>query len=241
MNIILTIPHSSENIPENLLQNYKLKPEEMLQHIDFGVDKIYAPFNINKIEAKVSRFVVDVNRKRDDINSDQGVLIRKDWHGNEVWKNFPKDAESLLKKYYDPFYAEIDKIPQNSFVWDCHSMDSQGNQGGGDKGNERPDICIATGDFTLCPEEVALKLKELFAFEGYDVRIDDPYKGLRANIMQKVKENGSIGVEFEVAKRIYMDEKTLVLDDVKIEKLRRVLCDAFDYITSLKFEDLENS
>lgn len=239
MKIILTIPHASDFIPDNLLNKYGLSKEHMLKHIDYGVSEIYKPFDYKKIEAKVSRFVVDLNRERTDLSSDQGVIIRKDWDWNTVWKKTPSDdeTEELLSQYYDPFYKELENIEEGSFVWDCHSMDSKGNIGGGDKGENRPDICIATGEYSFCPEEIAIKLKELFSLEGYDVRIDDPYKGLRANIMKDVSSRGLIGVEFEISKRIYMDEVKLVLDDEKIEKLRRVLNDAFDYISSLNHED----
>ncbi|MFT4309049.1 MAG: N-formylglutamate amidohydrolase [Candidatus Woesearchaeota archaeon] len=238
MNIILTIPHSSTYIPENMIKDYEIAPESILKNIDYGVDRIYEPFKYPKIVAGASRFVVDLNRKRDDLSSDQGVIIRKDWHGNNVWKKYPEDTESLLSQYYDPFYSDIDMIKPNSFVWDCHSMDSQGNKGGGDHGTIRPDICIATGEYSLCPKEIVMKIKELFELEGYDVKIDYPYKGLKANIMKRVLENGSIGVEFEIAKRAYMDEDTLVLDDAKIERLRRVLNDTFDYISSIKEDSI---
>jgi N-formylglutamate amidohydrolase len=231
MDIILTIPHSSQFIPEKIKDKYAISNDDMLRNIDFGVDEIYAPFINKKIEARASRFVVDVNRKRDDLSSDQGVIIRKDWHGNDVWTKAPENTEELLQEYYDPFYEELSMIPPGSFVWDCHSMDSEGNKGGGDHGTRRPDICIATGGFSYCPEEIANRIKELFELEGYEARIDYPYKGLKANIMNTVKENGSYGVEFEIAKRAYMDEKSLALDEARIEKLRRVLCDAFGYIS----------
>ena len=236
MNIILTIPHSSTFIPDSLKERYAISQNDILRNIDYGVDIVYDPFQYPKIVARASRFVVDLNRERDDLSSDQGVIIRKDWHGNSVWKEYPENYEKLLSEYYDTFYDEIKKIPKGSFVWDCHSMDSEGNLGGGDKGNRRPDICIATGEYSFCPEEIALNLKEIFELEGYDVRIDYPYKGLKANIMRKAYDIGFIGVEFEIAKRIYMDEDALMLDDGKVERLRRVLNDAFVYVSSLDVE-----
>jgi len=235
MNIILTIPHSSTYIPNNIKEKYLISEIEILKNIDYGVDIIYDPFSFPKIKATASRFVVDVNRRRDDLNSDQGVIIRKDWHGVGVWKEMP-DTEELIKEYYDTFYEELNKIHEGSFVWDCHSMDSEGNKGGGDNGNKRPDICLGTNDYQLCPENIVIEIKKLFELEGYDVRIDDPYKGARANVMNTVIKNGSIGLEVEFAKRIYMNEETLELDEEKVEKLRRVLCDAFDYVTSLEQE-----
>jgi N-formylglutamate amidohydrolase len=201
------------------------------------VDIIYDPFSFPKIEALASRFVVDVNRRRDDLSSDQGVIIRKDWHGVDVWKEFPDNTEEMLKEYYDPFYEELNKIPEGSFVWDCHSMDSKGNQGGGDKGDKRPDICLGTKDYTFCPENIVVEIKKLFELEGYEVRIDDPYKGARANVMNTVVENGSIGIEAEFAKRIYLDEETLELDEEKVEKLRRVLNDIFDYLLKIDLSE----
>ena len=236
MNIILTIPHSSTFIPKELRNNYNMSDIEILKNIDYGLDMLYDPFSFPKIEASASRFVVDVNRKRDDLSSDQGVIIRKDWHGIDVWKEFPKNAKELLIKYYDPFYEELKQIPEGSFVWDCQSMDSEGNKGGGDKGDTRPDICLATKNYDFCPEHIVMEVKKLFELESYEVRIDDPYKGARANVMNTVIENGSIGIEVEFAKRIYMDEETLELDEKKVEKLRRVLNDIFDYLALLEKE-----
>ncbi len=233
MDIILSIPHSSTHIPTELKDRYALSEEHMNHHLDYGVDTIMAPFSYKKIEGKASRFVVDVNRARDEFTDGQGVIIVKDWDGNTVFKEplSEEEREALLTEYYDPFYSElIDALSPDSLLVDCHSMDSKGNLGGGDVGNQRPQICICTGNGQSCSREIAMCFIEGFSRNGFETKENDPYSGSRANILRTAYERGIPAIAVEFNKSVYMDEQSLVLDEEAIERLRRALTEIFSLL-----------
>jgi N-formylglutamate deformylase len=226
MQILITIPHANLFFPEKIRYQFAQQPSTLNRHLDFGVDRICKIRGYDILEARASRFVVDLNRDREDIHADQGVIIRKDWHGNKVLAKelTPGEIEERLKKYYDPFHQRFEQIllsQKNLFVFDCHAMDSIGNLAGGDPGKERPDICLATDSGRTCSEEIVNIFKEEFKKKCYRVAEDTPYKGARAKIIQRAKEAGAAAIALEMNKSIYMDEQTLQLNEKAVRKLRQ--------------------
>ncbi|MFC1822491.1 N-formylglutamate amidohydrolase [Thermodesulfobacteriota bacterium] len=228
MKVLITIPHSKPYIPESLSYQFSTPPQDLKRHIDFAVDLICKIEGYEILEAKASRFIADLNRYRDDIHSDQGVIIHKDWDGRDVLAKglTLEEIEERLKRYYDPFHKEYERVlssQKNLFVFDCHSMDSQGNKAGGDPGRERPDICLATDSGSTCTEEIIAIFKREFEKNHYWVEEDRPYRGARAKIIQAAKSAGANAIEFEMNKSIYMTEQTLELNTSSIKKLRKII------------------
>ena len=209
----------------------------MLKHVDLATEKIYAFPGVPLISAEISRFVVDVNRRRNDF-SEKGVIIRRSWDGLAVWKEKPsrKEIEFLLKKYYDPFYAKIEKAlegKENVLLLDGHSMNPFGGRNSIDPGKVRPDICLASNHLTTCSKELVLELKELLEKEGYWVELDKPYSGRKAGIINFFSVPGKIdALLFEVNKKLYMSNITNPgsIDEERIEKLRQDIWQALQKV-----------
>ena len=154
MEILITIPHSNQTIPEKFRYQFKASDFQLNHHIDFGMETFAILEEYDCLEAPVSRFIVDMNRKREDINSDQGVIINKDWNGYEVLDKplTEIEIEERLKTFYDPFYDSLKKYidsKKNLFVLDCHSMDSKGMN----DTKPRPEICLATNTGRSCSKQ----------------------------------------------------------------------------------------
>jgi len=124
--------------------------------------------------------------------------------------------ERCWKPYHDALGAELD-ARHRAFgaVWhiDCHSMPAMGDANADDPGRARADFVLGDRDGTTCDpaftQTVARALKTL----GYDVAINDPYKGVEI-----VRKHGRPGerrhsLQIEVNRRLYMDELTLVPND----------------------------
>ncbi|MBR9700726.1 N-formylglutamate amidohydrolase [Candidatus Woesearchaeota archaeon] len=241
MNVIISIPHSSTYIPESSLHLYKQTPEQLKCHEDYGVDSICALVGYPVVQAPVSRFVVDVNRKRDDFSGDQGVIIKKDWNGEEVLKEIPPQPliDSLLERFYDPYYEQIfGYVSERTcpFLIDCHAMDSEGNAYSA-KDRKRPDICVTTANYQTCNEDMAHIIGDRFKGAGLSVDYDFPYSGQRANIIKYAHSLGAESVELEFNKRLYMNEHTFEMDLRAIRILRGLF---HSLVTDLSSEETKS-
>jgi len=164
--LLVLVPHASGHVPADILKQmlgehfYDESARQALkQHIfndgDPFTDLIYQLDNTpHYLEALVSRFVVDVNRIRDD-NSPNGVVKLTDFSETSL---YPEDytlssyeRERRLKLYHDSFHKEIDTIlSQNDvkLMISGHSMATFGPNLGPDKGKARPAITLMTGGDT---------------------------------------------------------------------------------------------
>jgi len=240
METLITIPHGSTFIPKEFHHEFNLSPEHMNKHLDFGTESIFDLENFRVLKATASRFVVDINRERNDLREGQGVIITETWNGEIVLKHklSPEVIENRLVKYYDPFYKKLDSFLQNEkqlFVLDGHSMDSHGSLVSGDAGKERPEICFATGKAPGTVPESLLKIfEEEFQNAGYHAERNNPYSGERAKIIHYVtQKSGFHALELEVNKSVYMNEETFEFKKEPIQKLRNTITTCLDKIKGM--------
>ena len=238
MNVLITIPHSSTLIPSEFRGEFLLKAEHMNKHLDFGTEKIFDLPGFPVLKATASRFVADLNRERDDLRPGQGVVITETWDGEPVLNEglSPESVEARLSKHYDSFYMKLDSylrgLGRPLFVLDGHSMDSRGSLVSGDSGKERPDLCLALGKGRV-NEGIVSMFERAFREAGYSVGRNNPYSGERAKIMHYCRDRGADSLELEVNKKIYMNEKTLELNERAAQKLRGVLLRLLDEVKEL--------
>ena len=237
MNILITIPHYSTTIPSECKENFLLDHEHMNKHLDFGTEKIFDILDFEVLKATASRFVVDLNRERDDLREGQGVIITHTWDGEIVLRSAltPKIIEDRLTKYYDPFYKKLDSYLEKKslFVLDGHSMDSKGSLVSGDSEKVRPQICIANGKGTCDGKMISLFETELKK-AGYHVERNNPYSGARAKIIHYChKHDGVNALELEINKSVYMDEKTFDFKEDEIKKLQSTIANVLNKIKQM--------
>ena len=96
-------------------------------------------------------------------------------------------------------------------VWhvNCHSMPAMsGRISEEGPGKPRADFVVGDRDGTTCsPEFTALVVKALRDM-GYDVRVNDPYKGVELVRAFSDPAAGRHSLQLEVNRRLYMDERT---------------------------------
>lgn len=220
---MISIPHGGSRIPQAIKSQYAGDLSRFRFHEDFGTIELGLLKEYPCIVAQESRFVVDLNRARDDLARDLGVIMRTDFHGKSVLARdlSPEEIEERLEKYYDPYYERLSRIVRpGTFVLDVHSMDGEGNLGAA---GPRPDIDVASAHGRTASEGVRSVFVEEFAAEGLDVRENDPYPGANARIINFCSELGAQAIELEFNKRLYMDEATLELDRAAIARLQAAL------------------
>lgn len=211
---------------------------EIKQSCDIFTDDIFDVPNACVIKSKISRLVVDPNRAPDDIEMEcrlcsNGVVVSVDEGGRQIYREPPKEniISERVEKYHVTFHSEIEKNkPQAKFLIDGHSMWSIGPKTKSDAGKKRPDICLGNRDFTTCSRAGTLKFVNFFQDNGYSVSINDPYSG-KFILGNHCSRHGLLGIQIELNRTLYLDEKTLRPQKNNISKLHENITDLVEFIT----------
>ena len=122
-------------------------------------------------------------------------------------------VQRRLQDYYLPYHAEVQSAldrahHQFGAAWhiNCHSMPSIASPQSADAGRARPDFTISDRDGSTCEIGFLDCVVETLRGLGYDVRVNDPYKG-----DELIRRHGRPGearhsLQIEVNRRLYMDE-----------------------------------
>ncbi len=91
----------------------------------------------------------------------------------------------------------------------CHSMNAVGGlMGEGGAGSRRADIVLGDRDGTTCAPEFTAFVREVLQGLGYEVKINDPYKGVELVRAYSDPAAGRHSLQLEINERLYMDEAT---------------------------------
>lgn len=138
--------------------------------------------------------------------------------GRPIYGRKLKVEEIMVRiaRCHAPYHARLLQLMERArarfgqvFHINCHSMAHVGGKmGEGGAGRARADFVLGDRDGTTCAPEftahVALVLRSL----GYDVAINDPYKGVELVRAYSDPAAGRHSLQIEVNKRLYMDEAT---------------------------------
>jgi len=96
-----------------------------------------------------------------------------------------------------------------SYHVNCHSMNAvSGAQGEGGPGRARADFVLGDRDGTSCEPGFTEAARQTLAALGYDVKVNDPYKGVELVRAFSDPGRGRHSLQIEVNKRLYLDEAT---------------------------------
>ncbi|MDP7069287.1 MAG: N-formylglutamate amidohydrolase [Candidatus Peribacteraceae bacterium] len=183
--ILVSIPHASSAVPEEVADKIALTAEELLGYTDLFTDEIFDIDNVYKVQSNFSRVIVDPNRAPDDISKEyelaaEGVTVHTTWDEKSVYKVEPDQevVDALIKNYHDPYHEALEQhIPKVQFLIDCHSFLPFGPKLKKDSGKERPDINLGNMNFSSCTREHTVFFRDFFEERGYKVAINFPYTG----------------------------------------------------------------
>lgn len=92
----------------------------------------------------------------------------------------------------------------------CHSMRSvAGRQSEDREGSMRADFVLGDRDGSSCDPSFTEFVRSALAARGYQVKVNDPYKGVELVRAYSNPRAGRHSLQIEVSKRLYMDEATL--------------------------------
>src|ERR1051326_7361482 len=233
--LVLDSPHSGSEYPEDFA--YRCPLPVLRRAEDAYVDELFegAPrHGATLIAALFPRSYLDVNRAADDIDPavlDRGVtppfrprqvtrvgLVRRHAQpGVPIYdrKLNPLEVLARIERYHAPYHRVLDDACDRlhrefGAVWhiNCHSMPSRGNPREGLPG-EHGDFVLGDRDGTTCDPEFTRFVGRFLRDLGYDVRINEGYKGVEIVRRQGRPAEARHSLQIEVDRSIYMDQRTL--------------------------------
>jgi N-formylglutamate deformylase len=126
------------------------------------------------------------------------------------------ETEARITNYHAPYQRTLQQwIAATherfgaSFHINCHSMNAvAGAQGEGGAGSERADFVLGDRDGTTCAPAFTAFVHATLTGMGYDVKVNDPYKGVE---LVRAFSNPALrrhSLQVEINKRLYMNEAT---------------------------------
>jgi N-formylglutamate amidohydrolase len=189
------------------------------------------------IEALFPRAYIDPNRHRSDIDpelladpwtepitpsrkSELGIgLVWRLAHGGVPMyarKLSAAEVRRRITDFYEPYHACVSAALNRRHaafgaVWhiNCHSMPAVGDVMSEDPGRARADFVLGDRDGSTCAPEFTTFVAKTLTGLGYDVAINDPYKGVELVRMHGRPAERRHSLQIEINRRLYMDESTL--------------------------------
>ena len=233
--LVFDSPHSGAVYPEEFA--YRCPLPALRRAEDAYVDQLYetAPAHgATLIAALFPRSYIDANRATNDLDpailarplpqslkprpvTRVGLVRRHARPGVPIYdsKLEPEDVLARIERYHQPYHRVLDDSVDrlhNAFgaVWhiNCHSMPSYGNRSLGRRG-EHGDFVLGDRDGTTCERDFTDFVTRFLRGLGYDVRINEGYKGVEIVRRHGRPAANRHSLQIEVDRSLYMDQKTL--------------------------------
>jgi len=244
--VLVEVPHAGLAVPDRVRDSISVSREVRLRDSDPYVDKLYEASpneGASLLAARVSRYVVDLNRAPDDVDPET-VPDHPDPRGVQprgvVWRVTADGSGSLrepltyaalqerLALYHEPYHAALrDRIEAkkerfgHAIVLAAHSMPSAARVGRASP--LRADVVPGSRGRTSAHATVIDCVGDHFRAAGLSVKHDDPYRGgwTTANY-GRPKENCHV-VQVELNRALYMDEASARPKDGDFEALQAIV------------------
>jgi N-formylglutamate deformylase len=246
--VLVEVPHAGITVPEAVQDELAAPEDAVLRDADIFVDELYAnapSLGATLLCARVSRYVVDLNRAQDDFDSatvsdhpatvgaqPRGVVWRATTDGRPVLRR-PLTFAALRKRlarYYIPYHEALRQTLQqlhadfgHAILLAGHSMPSRGRSLHVDAGIRRADVVPGTRGRTSADARIIDLVDAPFRAAGLSVRHDDPYKGGFATTHYGRPSTGVHAIQIELSRALYVDETTFVRRAGDFEKLQALL------------------
>jgi N-formylglutamate deformylase len=230
--LVLDSPHSGALYPDDF--RYCCPLPVLRRAEDSYVDELFeaAPgHGATLIAALFPRSYVDVNRAADDLDPGMvagamppflvprpatrvGLVRRHAQPGVPIYdrKLLPDDILARIERYHTPYHRVLDEAcgrlhREFGAVWhiNCHSMPSRGTH----PEDRHGDFVLGDRDGTTCAADFTDFVARFLRGLGYDVRINEGYKGVEIVRRQGRPADNRHSLQLEVDRALYMNQKTL--------------------------------
>jgi len=231
--VLVEVPHSGLQIPTEVEPELDASPLAVLRDSDLYVDQLYArapSFGATLLVSRVSRYVVDLNRGPDDVDSAavprhpkarhipaRGVVWRARTDGTPLL-SAPLTVDQFLRRleqYYEPYHRTLRDVVSRIrdqhgqvAVLAAHSMPSEGRRVLGGKPVPRADIVPGTHGRSTADGRIIDLIDAHFREAGLSVKHDDPYRGGWTTRHYGAPSHGRHVIQIELNRALYVDERS---------------------------------
>ena len=246
--VIVEVPHAGLAVPEQVADELFAPKDALMRDADLWVDALFdqAPsVGATLLCAKVSRYVVDLNRSATDVDplavvnangstsvGGRGVIWRIATDGAPVLRR-PLSAEryaSRLALFYEPYHALLGELITETvarhgyaILLAGHSMPSMGRDVRGGPILTRADVVPGTLGRSSAAPSVIDAVDHHFRSRGLSVAHDTPYRGGHSTAHYGRPAAGVHAVQLELSRALYMDERDSRPREPAMSELQRTL------------------
>ena len=237
--LVLDSPHSGNRFPADfdaVVSEAELREAEdcFVDELWDAAGALGAPL----LAAQFPRTYLDPNRHAGDIDAElidgewRGEIVAsgKAKIGKSlIWRTLedgrpiyarrlqPDEVQRRIERFHAPYHEALRTLLDAAHqrfgaVWhiNCHSMRAvAGRQSDDGEGRPRADIVLGDRDGTTCDPGFTEFVRTTLAGMGYDVKVNDPYKGVELVRAYSNPRAQRHSLQIELNKRLYMDEARL--------------------------------
>lgn len=123
------------------------------------------------------------------------------------------EVQRRIETCHRPYHATLRSLLDRAHArfgvahhFNCHSMNAvSGLMGEGGAGVARADMVLGDRDGTTCAPEITAFVRDHLRGLGYDVRINDPFKGVELVRAFADPSRGRHSLQLEINKRLYLE------------------------------------
>jgi N-formylglutamate amidohydrolase len=231
--LVVEVPHAGLDLPPEFLEPLAAPVRAVARDADLYVDSLYGDAiteGATTLVARISRYIVDVNRSerdvdgsvveggRDDVRLHHGLVWRTTSDGEPALTRRLTRAElderldTVWRPYHQALARMIDRKRARfgiAVVLAAHSMPSVERMRAGADAMPRADVVPGTRGRTSAGAPFIEAVEARAREHGWTVRHDDPYAGGYTTQHYGAPSAGVHVVQVELARRLYLDEATL--------------------------------
>lgn len=237
--LVLDSPHSGNRFPEDfghVVSEQELRDGEdcYVDQLFEAGPRLGAPL----LAAQIARTYIDVNRHPGDIDPEliegawphefrpsgkakigKALVWRTLDDGRPIYarKLAPAEVMRRIERFHTPYHLALRELLDAAhrrfaavYHINCHSMKAvAGKQSDDGAGRLRAEFVLGDRDGSSCEPGFTDFVRATLAAMGYDVKVNDPYKGaelVRAYSNPAARRHS---LQVEINRRLYLDESTL--------------------------------
>lgn len=242
--LVVSVPHAGIEVPASDSPLLRAVGPELLRDADAFVDRLFArapALGAPLLVARVSRYVLDVNRAPDDVDHEVCPELERPARASArglVWRTSTEGAPLLnrpltlgeltsrIERLHAPYHAALAALLEErrrrfgfAVLLDAHSMPSTGRPGHVDPGERRADIVPGDVRGSSCAPSLSRLVAQHFGDARYLVKPNDPYMGGFITRAHGRPARGVHAIQLELNRDLYLDEDTVRWDDAKAGSL----------------------
>lgn len=218
--LLINVPHAGVRVPEAI--EARMAPvARSLPDTDWHVHRLVerAPeAGVALLRALHSRYVIDLNRGRDDkplyAGPTSGLVPTETFAGEAVYAGQPPDTseiEQRIERYWQPYHDKLAETLDgirarhgHAVLLDVHSIRSRVPRL---FDGRLPDLNLGTNNGASCDPDLRQKVADVLAdASGFSHVVDGRFKGGYITRHYGQPEQGVHALQLEIAQACYMDE-----------------------------------